>query len=111
MSPLQEVAALGNADLFNAWSSHPGRSRDEGSLDNPFVWGFLMKLLLGVVPLLVVLAAPVAGLAGHRFVLEARGEIGVDRYPAPGPAPVARMEAGERAAVLSCDDVFFCPNF
>jgi len=64
-----------------------------------------MKLLLGVVLSLAVLAAVVVGLVGHRIVLVAGGEIGVDSYPAPGPAPVARMEAGEHAAVLSCDDL------
>lgn len=64
-----------------------------------------MKLLLGVVLSLAVVAAVIAGLAGHRFVLVAAGDVGVDSYPAPGPTPIARMHAGERATVLGCDDL------
>ena len=64
-----------------------------------------MKLLLGVVLSLAVVAAVIAGLAGHRFVLVATGDVDVDGYPARGPTPIARMHAGERATVLSCDDL------
>jgi hypothetical protein len=65
-----------------------------------------MKWLLGaVVSLVVVVTVVTAGLAGHRFVLVAQGDVPVDSYPAPGSTPIARLHAGERATVLSCDDL------
>jgi len=64
-----------------------------------------MKLLLGVVLSLAVVVLVIVGIAGHRFVLVASGDVAVDSYPAPGPAPIAKMRAGERATVLSCDDL------
>lgn len=64
-----------------------------------------MKLVLGIVVSLVLLAAVIGGTAGHRFVLVAKGDVAVDSYPVPGPTPIARMRAGERAIVLSCDDL------
>ena len=64
-----------------------------------------MKLVLGVVVSLTLVAVVVGALAGHRFVLVAKGDVGVDSYPVPGPTPIARMHAGERAVVLGCDDL------
>lgn len=64
-----------------------------------------MRLMLKVVLPFAVVTAVIAGLLGNRFVLEATGDVAVDGYPAPGPAPIARMHAGERATVMSCDDL------
>lgn len=64
-----------------------------------------MKLLLGTVLFLAVFAVVIVGIAGHRFVLVAKGDVVVDSYPAPGPIPIAKMQTGERATVLSCDDL------
>lgn len=43
--------------------------------------------------------------AGHRVVLVAKGDVPVDSYPVPGPAPVVRLTAGQRVNVLGCDDL------
>jgi hypothetical protein len=64
-----------------------------------------MKLALSIVVSLGLLAAVIGGLTGHRFVLVAKGALAVDSYPVPGPTPIARMHVGERAIVLSCDDL------
>lgn len=64
-----------------------------------------MKLLFGTLLSLALVAAVIAGLAGHRFVLVAKSNVAVDSYPVPGPTPVAKMRIGERAIVLSCDDL------
>jgi hypothetical protein len=64
-----------------------------------------MKKLLGVLLLVVVLVAAIAGLAAQRLVLLAKSDVAVESYPVPGPDPIAKMQVGERAAVLSCDDL------
>ena len=64
-----------------------------------------MKLMLRSFFSLTVLVAVIVSLVGHRFVLVATGDLSVDSYPVPAPGPIAMMRAGERAAVLSCDDL------
>ena len=64
-----------------------------------------MKKFLGLLLALVVIFAVIAGFAAERFVLLAKSDVAVDSYPVPGPAPVAKMQAGERATVLGCDDL------
>lgn len=64
-----------------------------------------MKLVLVIVMSVMLLSAVIGGLAGHRFVLVAKGDVAVDSYPVPGSTPIAHMRPGERAIVLSCDDL------
>lgn len=64
-----------------------------------------MKKFIGVLLVLVVAIAAIAGIAARRFVLLAKSDVAVDSYPVPGSAPIAKMRAGERAKVLSCDDL------
>jgi hypothetical protein len=64
-----------------------------------------MKFVLGAAISLALVTAVIGAVAGHRFVLVARGDIAVDSYPVPGSAPIERMRAGQRAIVLGCDDL------
>jgi hypothetical protein len=72
--------------------------------------GLLMKKFIGLLLALVVIFAVIAGFSAQRFVLLAKSDVAVDSYPFPGPAPVAKMQAGERATVLSCDDLKSYPT-
>lgn len=64
-----------------------------------------MKKFIAALLLVVMLVAVIAGFAAQRFMFLAKSDVAVDSYPVPGPAPVVKMRAGERATVLSCDDL------
>ena len=68
-----------------------------------------LRLLLGVVLLLLLVAAAIGALAGRRVVLVAKGAVPVDSYPAPrrvdGKSPATKLQTGQQVSVLSCDDL------
>jgi hypothetical protein len=65
----------------------------------------LRSLLVAIAVLTALVAGVVLVVGGHRVVLVAKGEVAVDSYPVPGPVPVTRLTAGQRAIVLGCDDL------
>lgn len=63
------------------------------------------SLVVAIAAVSALVAVVVVVVGGHRVVLVAKGEVAVDSYPVPGPVPVQRMAAGQRANVLGCDDL------
>lgn len=53
----------------------------------------------------MLVAVITVAVAARRLVLVAQKPIQVDSYPVPSARPVRSMQAGQRASVLSCDDL------
>ncbi|TFY96356.1 hypothetical protein [Ramlibacter humi] len=63
------------------------------------------SLVVATAVLSAFVAVIVGVFGGHRVILVAKGEVAIDNYPVPGPVPIMRMIAGQRANVLGCDDL------